>query len=77
MRRIFPLNPSKVELTLTHPSLLHKVSNNPFLGETDSIQTGVSDLLTHMDGDDSANGAAAIGNHSDAGELKGSPAGAV
>jgi hypothetical protein len=45
--------PAQVEVTLMHPSLIHKVSNNPFLGETDSIQTfhhGVSNLPIHMDG---------------------------
>jgi hypothetical protein len=72
--------PAQVEVTLMRPSLLYKVSNNPFLGETDSVQTfhhGVSNLPTHMDGDNSANRAAEIGDNSDAGDLEGSPAGAV
>jgi hypothetical protein len=72
--------PAQVEVTLARPSLLHKVSNNPFLGEADSVQTfhpGVSDLPTDTDGDNSANRAAAIGDNSVAGDLEGSPAGAV
>jgi hypothetical protein len=70
----------QVEVTLARPSLLHKVSNNPLLGEADSVQMfhqGVTNLPTSMDGDNSANHAAAIGDNSIAGDLEGSPAGAV
>jgi hypothetical protein len=70
-----------VEVTLARPSLLqHKVSNNPLNGEVDSVLTfhqGVSNLPSDMDGDDSANRAAGIGDDSVAGDLEGSPAGAV
>jgi len=70
-----------VEVTLARPSLLqHKVSNNPLNGEVDSVQTfhqGVSNLPSDMDGDDSANRAAVIGDDSVAGDLEGSPAPAV
>jgi hypothetical protein len=70
----------QVEVNLARPSLLHRVSNNPFNGKVDSVQTfhqGVSNLLSNMDGDDSANRAAVIGDDSVAGDLEGSPAGAV
>jgi hypothetical protein len=48
---------SRVEVTLARLSLLSKVSNNPFLGETDSVKTfyAVNDLPTGMDGDNSTN----------------------
>jgi hypothetical protein len=72
--------PAMVELTLARPSLLHKVSNNPLLGETDSVQTfhhRVTNLPTHIDGDNSANRDAAMGDNSDAGGLEGSLAGVV
>jgi hypothetical protein len=71
---------STVEVSLTRPSLLHKVSNNPFNGEADSVQTfhpGVTNLPPNMDGDNSANRAAGIGDDSVAGDLEGSPAPAV
>ena len=70
----------KVEVTLARPSLLHKVSNNPLNGEADSVLTfhpGVTNLPPSMDGDNSANRAAGIGDDSVAGDLEGSPAGAV
>jgi hypothetical protein len=72
--------PASVEIMLARPSLLHKVSNNPLLGEADSVQTfhhGVTSLPTHGDGDNSANRAAATGDNPDAGDLQGSLAGAV
>jgi hypothetical protein len=70
---------SRVEVTLARPSLLSKVSNNPFLGETDSVQTfyAVNDLPTGMDGDNSENRDAAIVDTTVAGGLEGSPAGVV
>jgi hypothetical protein len=70
---------SKVEVTLARPSLLRKVSNNPFLGKTDSVKTfyQVNDLPTIMDGDNSDNHDAVIVDTTDAGGLEGSPAGAV
>jgi hypothetical protein len=72
--------PIQIEVNLVRPSLLHRVSNNPLNGEVDSVQTfhqGVSNLPSNMDGDDSANRAAVIGDDSDAGDLEGSPAPAV
>jgi hypothetical protein len=72
--------PIQVEVNLARPSLLHRVSNNPLNGKVDSVQTfhqGVSNLLSNMEGDDSANRAAVIGDDSVAGDLEGSPAGAV
>jgi hypothetical protein len=69
-----------VEVTLARPSLLHKVSNNPLLGEADSVQTfhqGVTDVPSNMDGDNSANRAAEIDDNSVAGDLEGSRAGVV
>ena len=72
--------PIQVEVNLARPSLLHKVSNNPLNGKVNSVQTfhqGVSNLPSHMDGDDSANRAAVIGDDSVAGDLEGSSAGAV
>jgi hypothetical protein len=71
---------TQVAVTLARPSLLHKVSHNPLNGETDSVQTfhlGVSNLPTDTDGDNSTNRDAAIGDNSEAGDLEGSPAGAV
>ena len=72
--------PPQVDITPARPSLLGKVSNNPLLGETDSVQTfhnGVTDLPTDMDGDNSANRDAEMGDNSDAGDSEGSPASAV
>jgi hypothetical protein len=70
---------SRVEVTLTRPSLLQKVSNNPLLGEADSVQTfyKVTDLPTDKDGDNSAHRDAEMGDTSVAGDLEGSSAGAV
>jgi hypothetical protein len=59
--------PIQVEVNLARPSLLHRVSNNALNGEVDSEQTfhqGVSNLPSNMDGDDSANRAAVIGDDS-------------
>jgi hypothetical protein len=70
----------QVEVNLARPSLLHRVSNNPLNGEVNSVQTfhqGVSNLPSNMDGDDSANHVAVIGDDSLAGDLEGSPAGVV
>jgi hypothetical protein len=72
--------PIQVEVNLARPSLLHRVSNNPLNGKVDSVQTfhqGVSNLPSNMEGDDSANCAAVIGDDSVAGDLEGSPVGAV
>jgi hypothetical protein len=72
--------PICVEVSLARPSLLHRVSNNPLNGEVDSVQTfhqGVTNLPSSVDGDASANRAAAIGDDSVAGDLEGSPAEAV
>jgi hypothetical protein len=72
--------PTQVEVVLQRPSLLHKVSNNPFLGEADSVQTfhqGVNHLPPIEDGDDSANRDAVMVDNSDAGDPGGSLAGAV
>ena len=69
-----------VEVTLARPSLLQRVSNNPLNGETDSVITfhpGVTNLPPTMEGDNSANRAAGIGDDSVAGDPEGSPAGAV
>jgi hypothetical protein len=74
-------NTKQVEVTLARPLLLqHKVSNNPLNGKADSVQTfhqGVSNLPSNMDGDDSVNRAAGIGDDSVAGDLERSPAEAV
>lgn len=72
--------PAQVEVLLTRPSLLHKVSNNPFLGKADSVQTfhqGVSHLPSVSAGDDSANRDAVMEDNSSAGGPGGSLAGAV
>jgi hypothetical protein len=72
--------PAQVEVVLQRPSLLHKVSNNPFLGEADSVQTfhqGVNHLPPIEDGDDSANRDAVMVDNSGAGGPGGSLAGAV
>jgi hypothetical protein len=70
----------QVKVNLARPLLLHRVSNNPLNSEVDSVQTfhqGVSNLPSNIDGDDSANRAAVIGDDSVARDLEGSPAGAV
>ena len=72
--------PAQVEVVLQRPSLLHKVSNNPFLGKADSVQMfhqGVNHLPPVEDGDDSANRNAAMDDNSGAGGLGGSLVGAV
>jgi hypothetical protein len=71
---------TQIEVTLARPSLLHRVSNNPLNGETNSVQTfhqGVTNLPSNVDGDASANRDAAIGDDSVAGDLEESPVGAV
>jgi hypothetical protein len=72
-------NTPRVEVSFARPSLLNKVSNNPFLGETDSVKTfyAVNNLPTNMVGDTSKNRNAGIVDTSVAGGLEGSPAGAV
>jgi hypothetical protein len=58
----------------------HSFQHNPLNGEVDSVQTfhqGVTNLPSSVDGDASANRAAAIGDDSVAGDLEGSPAEAV
>jgi hypothetical protein len=72
--------PVMVEVSLVRPSLLHKVSNNPLLGEADSVQTfhpGVTNLPIHTGEDNSINCDAEMGDNSVAGGPEGSPAGAV
>jgi hypothetical protein len=70
---------SRVEVTLTRPSLLQKVSNNPLLDQADSVQTfyKVTNLPTNADGDNSKNRDAEMGDNTVAGGLEGSSAGAV
>jgi hypothetical protein len=70
---------SRVEVTLARPSLLQKVSDNPLLGEADSVQTfyKVTDLPTNADGDNSENRDAEMGDNTVAGGPEGSSAGAV
>jgi hypothetical protein len=70
----------QVGVVLQRPSLLHKVSNNPFLGKVDSVQTfhqGVTHLPPVVDGDDSVNRDAVMHDNSNAGGPGGSLAGAV
>jgi hypothetical protein len=73
--------PVTVEISLARPSLLHRVSNKPLLGENDSVQTfhqpRVTNLPIHMDGDNSANRDTEMGDNPVAGGSEGSPAGAV
>ena len=72
--------PTQVEVVLQRPSLLHKVSNNPFLGKADSVQTfhqGVNHLPSVADGDDSANRDAVMVDNSGAEDPGGSLAGVV
>jgi hypothetical protein len=72
---------ANVEVSLKHPSLLSKVSNNPFNGETDSVvtfhQPGVGHLPSNADGDNSVSRDAAMDDNSSAGGPGGSLAGAV
>jgi hypothetical protein len=70
-----------VEVSLQRPSLLSRVSNNPFNGETDSVvtfhQPGVLHLPSNVDGDNSANRDAVMDDNTSAGGPEGSLAGAV
>jgi hypothetical protein len=70
---------SRVEVTLTRPSLLQNVSNNPLRGETDSVQTfhRGSPLPTNMAGDNSDHRDAEMSANSIAGDSQGSLADAV
>jgi hypothetical protein len=70
---------SRVEVTLTRPSLLQNVSNNPLRGETDSVQTfhRGSHLPTTMAGDNSDHRDAEMSATSIAGDSQGSLADAV
>jgi hypothetical protein len=71
---------AQIEVTLAHPSLLRKVSNNPLTGETDSVHTfyAVNDLpTTMMDGDTGEHRNAEIVDNLGAGDSEGPSAGAV
>jgi hypothetical protein len=68
-----PTTPAKsgiIKVTPTNKTLLQKVSNNPFLGEADSVKTfyAVTDLPAETDGDNSANREAEMGDTSVAGD---------
>jgi hypothetical protein len=69
----------QVEITLARPSLLNKVSNNPFLGECDSVKTfyAVNNLPTNKDGDTGNNRTAEIVDNTCAGGLEGPSANLV
>jgi hypothetical protein len=70
---------ARVEVTLARPSLLRKVSNNPLLGETDSVQTfyAVNDLPTVMEGDTGYHRTAEIIDNTGAGGSEGPSASVV
>jgi hypothetical protein len=77
-----PTTPAKsgiIKVTPTNKTLLQKVSNNPFLGEADSVKTfyAVTDLPAETDGDNSANREAEMGDTSVAGDSEGPSADAV
>jgi hypothetical protein len=68
-----------VKKDLARPSLTAKVSNNPFLGETNSVRTfyDVTDLPVHEDGDNSDNHDAETGDPPSPGGPKGPSADVV